>query len=199
MLYVARHGETDWNREKRFQARVDVPLNDTGRGQARALGALFVRRGQRFVLARCSPLSRAVETLRIVLDGQEVPFATEPALLELQLGDYEGRLESDIRAQEGEAFDRWRAAHHAQAAPGGESLAEGIVRVTPLLAGLRDSAIGGDVLIVGHQAINMALKAALTGRDDSAALATFKQANNEVDVCDMACGEVLERLRVDAD
>lgn len=198
MLYVARHGETDWNRQKRFQARTDVPLNDTGREQARALKALFARRGVRFALARCSPLARAAETMRIVLDGEAVPCAPEPALLELSLGGYEGRLESEIRTVEGERFERWRAMHFVQAAPGGESIADGIARVAPLLAELRAAAVAGDVLVVGHQGINMALKAALCGREDNAALAAFKQGNDEVDVCDAQRGDVVERLRVSA-
>ena len=195
MLYVARHGETDWNVEKRFQARVDVPLNENGRRQARALRTLFTRRGVRFVDARCSPLARAVETLHILLEDDPVPHRPEAALLELALGEYEGRLEAEIRAAEGEAFDRWRETGFRQAAPGGESIADGIARVRPLLDELRAVASESDVLLVAHQAINIAIKAALSGRDDDAALAAFKQANDEVDICDPLSGVVVERLR----
>ena len=59
-LFLVRHGETEWNRERRIQGRTDIPLNETGRAQARATGALLARRRWDAVLS--SPLSRARET-----------------------------------------------------------------------------------------------------------------------------------------
>ena len=59
-LVLVRHGETDWNRERRFQGHADTPLNDAGRGQARALAALL--RSERLSAVYTSPLRRAKET-----------------------------------------------------------------------------------------------------------------------------------------
>ncbi|MCA8967067.1 MAG: histidine phosphatase family protein [Planctomycetes bacterium] len=196
MLYIARHGETDWNRQKRFQARVDVPLNDTGRGQAAALRALFRERGVVFSRAWCSPLGRARETLEIVLDGSGVPWQPEPALLELSLGEFEGCLEADLQRDRGAEFDAWRARHFLEAAPGGESIGDGMVRVAGLLAALRAPASAGDVLVVGTQGANMALKAALSGDVTVSSVAGYKQANDEVDVWQADPPAFVERLRV---
>ena len=63
-LYLVRHGETDWNRQRRIQGLTDIPLNETGRRQARDTGMLLRRRRWDGVFS--SPLSRAVETASII-------------------------------------------------------------------------------------------------------------------------------------
>ena len=195
-LYIVRHGETDWNREKRFQSRTDVPLNARGTAQAWAMRDELRGRMVRFASARCSPLSRAVDTARIILNGTDTPLAVEPAFIELSLGEFEGRREEDLRQQLGEAFSAWRAMEYTQAPPGGESILDGAERVRQPLAELRQAARLGNVLIVAHQAVNMAMKVALTGRTDASSAAMFRQNNDEVDVWDMESGERLERLRI---
>ena len=75
-------------------------------------------------------------------------------------------------------------------------MGEAIDRVRPLLAQLHASAEAGEVLLVAHQAVNMALKAALSGRRSIADLETFRQGNDEVDVWDVRRREATERVRV---
>lgn len=67
-IALVRHGETDWNLARRIQGRTDIPLNDTGRAQARATAAALAAAGE-WTGVRCSPLSRAFETARILADG----------------------------------------------------------------------------------------------------------------------------------
>src|ERR1700750_373731 len=93
-IVFIRHGETDWNRELRFQGQRDVPLNDHGRRQAarngHAMAGILASSEWRLF---CSPLERALETMRILLDvvGQsDRPFTTDPALKEVNYGDWEG-------------------------------------------------------------------------------------------------------------
>ena len=74
-LYLVRHGETDWNRQHRIQGLTDIPLNETGRAQARATGRLLSRRSFDGIYA--SPLDRAMETARIIADELGLP-APEP-------------------------------------------------------------------------------------------------------------------------
>ena len=88
MLYIVRHGETDWNRERRVQGHTDIPLNDYGRllaGQT-AEGMKDIR----IDMAYTSPLSRAKETAQIILRGREVPLISEERIKELSFGNYEG-------------------------------------------------------------------------------------------------------------
>lgn len=198
-LYIVRHGETDWNREKRFQSYTDVPLNATGLAQAAAMRDELRRRGVRFATARCSPLTRAVATARIILEGAETPLRIEPTFTELSLGEFEGVLEADLRARLGQEFARWRALEYTLAAPRGESILDGAERVRAALLALRPDAAAGHVLIVAHQGVNMALKVALSGRTDVASAALFRQNNDEVDVWDMQRGARVELFRISVD
>jgi len=196
-LYLVRHGETNWNREKRFQSITDVALNDRGREQAAALRAELQRRKVSFCAARCSPLGRAVETACIILEGSGLEPVIEPRFIEVSLGAFEGRLEADLRLELGEAYDQWRAMQYTLAAPGGESILDAAARVAPALQLLRPLAAGGNVLVVAHQAVNMAMKVALSGRTDRASAAEFRQNNHEVDIWDMAAGRQLERFFIE--
>lgn len=89
LLYLVRHGETEWNRMHRIQGSSDIPLNDTGRGQARATGRLLARRQWDAVYA--SPLSRAFETAQLIAAelGLPEPVADE-GLVERNYGEAEG-------------------------------------------------------------------------------------------------------------
>jgi probable phosphoglycerate mutase len=199
-LYLVRHGETDWNREKRFQSRTDVPLNARGLAQARAIRDELKRRGVEFAAARCSPLGRAEQTAQIILDGSGLECPAEPAFIEVDFGGFEGRLESELRAEYGEKFTQWRASEYIAVGPaGGESIVTAAQRVRAPLLALRPAAAAGQVLIVAHQAINMAMKVALSGLSDVASAAGFRQQNHEVDVWDMERGERLEEFSVGID
>jgi broad specificity phosphatase PhoE len=196
-LYLVRHGETDWNRVKRFQSRTDVPLNATGLAQARAVRAEFDRRGLAFAAARSSPMGRAVATAEILLDGTGLEAVIEPRFIELSMGDFEGELEADLAQRYGAAYDDWRAAQYTVPAPGGgEDIITAAARVRPALVELTALAIAGDVLVVAHQAVNMAMKVALSGRTDIDSAATFRQHNHEVDVWDAERGTRLEVFSV---
>lgn len=201
-LYLVRHGETDWNRAGRLQSTTDVPLNARGRRQAERLRAALAARGVRFAAARTSPLARALETARIVLAGAAVPLAIDPRLVEVALGEFEGEREEDLRARLGAAFDAWRTRLFTEPAPGGEPFASARARAAAVLAELGcptgdvPGDVAGDLLIVGHQGINLALVATLAELDDPAVLAGLRQGNDEVEVWDPAERKRIERFRI---
>lgn len=94
---LVRHGETDWNRERRIQGSTDIPLNDTGREQARTTGVLLASR--RWTALVASPLSRASETARLI--GAEVGLGEpelEPRIAERDYGQAEGLTGPEIDA-----------------------------------------------------------------------------------------------------
>ncbi len=196
-LYFVRHGETDWNREGRFQSRSDVPLNATGLAQAERLRDELARRGVVFAAARCSPLQRARRTADILLADSGLEPVVEPAFIELNLGAFEGRLEAELEAELGAEYRRWRQSHYTVPAPGGgETLAAAAERVRVPLTALRTLAAQADVLIVGHQGVNMAMKAAVSGRGDAASAQSFRQTNDQVDVWDPVSRRRVETFRV---
>jgi len=196
-LYLVRHGETDWNREKRFQSRTNVPMNENGIRQAEAIRDELRKRKVKFTLARCSPMGRAVQTAQIILEGTGIEAVSEPLFIELDFGAFDGRLESELREEYGARFDAWRESQYTQAPPGGgEDIISAAVRVQPALDKLFVPASQGDVLVVAHQAVNMAMKVAISGKQDVKSAATFRQQNYEVDVWDMAAGARVEQFAV---
>jgi broad specificity phosphatase PhoE len=137
-VWLVRHGETEWARLGRHTGRTDIPLTDTGRAQARALGRRLA--GHRFSLVMTSPLSRAAETTAIAGFGDvAIP---DPDLQEWDYGDLEGRLTTDIAAQY-PGWTIWRGPW-----PGGETLVEVGVRADRVLGRL--AGLDGDALIVAH-------------------------------------------------
>ena len=95
-LICVRHGRTAWNARRRFQGQTDVPLDDEGRAQAAALGALLRR--ERIDAAVSSDLVRASETARIVLGPRTVALRLDPDLREMDFGAWEGLTWDEIRA-----------------------------------------------------------------------------------------------------
>ena len=80
MLYIIRHAKTDWNELYRLQGRTDIPLNQTGIQMARDAGAEY--REVHFDVCYCSPLSRAVRTAELLLEGRGVPIIRDERQLE---------------------------------------------------------------------------------------------------------------------
>ena len=88
MLYIMRHGKTEWNELHKLQGRTDIPLNENGRKMAREAGKRY--REIHFDICYCSPLIRAKETAELVLEGRAVPIVTDDRLMEMCFGEYEG-------------------------------------------------------------------------------------------------------------
>jgi len=138
-LYFVRHGETDWNAERRIQGSTDIPLNETGRRQASGTGRLLARRSWDALYA--SPLSRAFETASII--GAEVGLPTPiplPEIVERNYGEAEGLTGSEIDARfPGDS-----------PVPGRETREEVVARVLPALLELAERHSGQNVIVVGH-------------------------------------------------
>ena len=132
MLFLFRHGETDWNREGRLQGHTDTPLNATGLAQAEALAGRL--RPHRLDAVLSSDLSRALTTGRIVAEALGLPLASDPGLRETNVGAAEGLIWADAKARFGaELTERWYSDNDA-AFPGGET---GLATLTRGLAALR--------------------------------------------------------------
>src|SRR5581483_11305534 len=100
-LLLVRHGETDWNAERRWQGHADVPLNARGREQARALAEELA--GESIDAIYSSDLSRAQDTADIVGARLDVPVVVDPDLREIDVGPVEG-----LTAEESAAFEGWQ-------------------------------------------------------------------------------------------
>jgi broad specificity phosphatase PhoE len=142
-LFVLRHGETAWSRERKHTGRSDIPLTEVGREQARLAAAALsaAGAGPTWALALASPLSRAADTARLA----GVTAEPDDRLVEWDYGDYEGITTAEIR-QRRDGWDLWR-----DGCPNGEKLTEVAARVDLLLAErVRPALLAGDVLLVAH-------------------------------------------------
>ncbi len=154
-LVLVRHGQSQWNLENRFTGWIDVPLTEQGRAEARRAGELLKREGVRFSKAYTSALSRAQETLRIILDvlGQsDVPVIADQALNERHYGDLQGLNKAETAERYGaEQVHQWRRSYDV-APPGGESLKDTAARTLPFFNAhiLRDLKNGENVLVSAH-------------------------------------------------
>ena len=88
MLYIMRHGKTDWNRLHKLQGRTDIPLNAEGRLMAEKASKEY--KDLKIDICYCSPLVRAYETAQIVLKDRNIPIITDDRLVEMGFGRYEG-------------------------------------------------------------------------------------------------------------
>jgi broad specificity phosphatase PhoE len=107
-ILFARHGETDWNRERRYQGHADEPLNEVGRAQARQLAAEL--RTATLSAVYSSDLRRASETADIVGEALGLPVTLDMRLREIDVGSWEGVCHADLgdRSWDGETYDAHR-------------------------------------------------------------------------------------------
>jgi probable phosphoglycerate mutase len=156
-VYLARHGQTAYNLEGRFQGQLAVPLDETGRAQAADLAERAAAYG--FAALWCSPLLRARETADVVAGRIGLEPREDARLMETDAGDWTDRSFAEIQAQAPEQFAAFAAGDPAFAFPGGESFAEQEVRVSAALEEIERGEL--PALVVCH---GMVIRAALAGR-----------------------------------
>lgn len=151
-LCIVRHGETDWNAERRLQGQADIGLNATGRAQAQAICAHLRTHlhTQRFAAAYSSDLARAWRTAEIALTGTPLAVSPAPTFRERDYGRYQGLTATDA-ARDHPAM---HAAHQARDIhydyENGESLAAFAARVTAGMQALAEHHVGEQVLVFTH-------------------------------------------------
>lgn len=152
ILALVRHGQSLWNLENRFTGWVDVPLTEKGIEEARAAGERL--RGIRFDIAYTSALTRAQDTLRLLMQtaGFDLPVIRDQALNERHYGDLQGLNKAATAQRYGEEqVHVWRRSY-ATPPPNGESLKDTAARTLPFFerAILGDIAQGKNVLVAAH-------------------------------------------------
>lgn len=148
MIYVARHGETDWNREGRYQGQRESQLTDTGVAQARALARALSQPEMTRVVS--SPLARCVETARPLAEALGLSLDTDRDLIEIAHGTWEGRLRASIEREVPHAMRAWREHPDRVQFEGGESLAQVDARWRAFMQRNRDA---DEIAIVTHDVI----------------------------------------------
>ncbi len=147
-IFLVRHGETDWNVQRRFQGQTDIPLNAMGIAQANAT-AQYLKR-QRFVAAYSSDLQRARFTAETIVAEHPLALAVDERLREIHFGKWEGWTSKEIKEKDPDDYQRWLAdpSFRPEGAETGEQMTS---RVASFVTFLRETHDDDDhVLVVAH-------------------------------------------------
>jgi broad specificity phosphatase PhoE len=194
-ILLARHGETPWNAEGRYQGQEDIALSALGEAQARALGERL--KDMRIDRAVSSPLSRSLRTAQYALGPQrEAMLTTDDGLKEIAHGTWEGLLASEIRQRDPQRLQAWRDTPHEVLMPEGESLQHVFDRAWPALARAAEG-LGDDdtLLVVAHDAVNRVLLCRVLGMP-FARLWSFRQAPTTLNLLEGVDVDHLEVVRL---
>lgn len=147
-LYVIRHGETEWNKEKRSQGRLDSSLTEKGKKDARSLGDRLDN--TEFCQIISSPSGRTLETARLVKGERMIPLTIDERLMEIDLGAWQGKTEEEVKSLYPEEFDAYWNEPERYKGVGGETFLQVQQRVIEFLKDLEETVTKGNILIVTH-------------------------------------------------
>jgi len=153
-LVLLRHGETDWNLERRIQGQLDIALNAEGRRQAHAAARRLAAQPQRYRLASArivsSDLARCRQTAEAIALSTGLPVQTDARLRERHFGRFEGRTQAELRREFPDDYVRWAARDPDHDVAGGESLRHLDARVRAVFAELVRTHAGRTLIVVTH-------------------------------------------------
>lgn len=149
-LYIVRHGETEWNREKRFQGQNDSKLTDIGILQAESLGKYLKGKNINFDRVYASPLERAYKTAGLISDN--MPIIKDERLMEMHFGTWEGKNIEHIKKVDNENFHNFFNAteKYTHKPHAGESFDDLEKRVREFLEDIKREHQNENILVVSH-------------------------------------------------
>ena len=164
MLYIMRHGRTDWNDQYRLQGQTNTDLNAEGIRMAQEAACEY--KDVHFDVCYCSPLKRARQTAEILLEGRDVPIVIDERLKEMAFGIYEG-FANCYSFPDCPMYAFFKHPEAYKAPLGAESMDELFARTGAFLkeVAMPQVEAGKDVLIVGHGAMNSSIVCQVKKRD----------------------------------
>lgn len=175
-FYLVRHGQTEWNAERRMQGQWDSRLSEAGKRHADESGRFLSKRGIDAVYA--SPLGRVQQTAAIIRPHLDIAPALDDRLMEWSSGDWSGQLYADIAATQADAFNAWQGDMLNVRSPNGENFHDLMDRAGAFLADIADTP-ARTIAIVAHGFINRALACRLLDYPPADMLA-IRQGNNVI-------------------
>jgi len=184
-VILVRHGETDWNKQGRFQGQIDIPLNQNGKVQAKAaskfLKDIFIQK------AFSSSLSRPKETAQIILNEHPgIEISLKDNLKEIGHGKWEGKLESEINSDWPDLLKTWQTYPEKVQMPEGENIKEVSTRsIAGWIEICKELKTDETALVVAHDAVNKTILCHLLGLTPSE-IWMIKQGNGGITVIDLS-------------
>lgn len=200
-VYVARHGETEYNRQGRYQGRRDSALSALGRRQAAALAEKLAASAAVRVIS--SPLGRSIETARPIAERLGVTLELDDRLIEIAHGPWEGRLRVELEREDPTRIAMWRSEPQEVQFEGGESVRAVDARWRSFAAACPANL---DAIVVTHDILVRLAILAATNRPfarlwdapaENGAYALFEVENGEWRLLDECCCEHLAGMRAD--
>jgi 2,3-bisphosphoglycerate-dependent phosphoglycerate mutase len=147
-IWLARHGETDWNIASRIQGSLDIPLNNTGLVQAECVARRLAAAPIQAIYS--SPLSRAFQTARPLARQLDLEVISLSGLAERHFGDLQGKTPAEIAQQDAELYARWQSRDPKFLPKGGESLLQFRDRVVSTMDQIIDERLRQNIAIFTH-------------------------------------------------
>ncbi len=184
-IILVRHGETDWNKQGRFQGQIDIPLNQNGKEQAKA--ARNFLKNIPIQKAFSSSLSRPRETAQIILkEHPGIEISLKDKLKEIGHGKWEGKLESEIKSDWPDLLQAWKISPEKVQMPDGENIKEVSARsIKGWIEICNDLKNDETALVVAHDAVNKTILCHLLGLTPSE-IWMIKQGNGGITVVNLA-------------
>jgi probable phosphoglycerate mutase len=150
IIYLARHGETDWNVERRIQGYGSdhIELNSTGIEQAKKLAEHF--KNKKLDVVYSSPAKRAIQTAQIVAKFHRLKVKTDVGLKERKYGQIEGRLWSDVEKKYPHIFEKYKRTRELKGIKGVESIEQARQRFAKTLKNIAQKNSNKKILIISH-------------------------------------------------
>jgi probable phosphoglycerate mutase len=161
-LWLIRHGQTDWNLDKRYQGQTDIPLNETGLAQASELAASL--EGNCFDAIYSSDLGRALRTAEVLSKRLSAHVIADVRLREASFGRWEGEKYFEMRDRFPELWEKRKDDPNSEVAPGGETLPQVAERMEAAVGDMAARHPGGRLLLVSHGLSLSVLICRLTGK-----------------------------------
>ena len=182
-IIIVRHGETDWNKEGRFQGQIDIPLNNNGKLQAKQASEYL--KNIEFSKIYSSSMQRPFETAKIILCETDLKIKKIDNLVEISHGLWEGKLENEIRDKWPKLLDDWHQRPENVTMPEGESIRDVAKRSISAWENICAEQEDDDItLLVAHDAVNKTLICHILGLDCSN-IWMIKQGNGGITVIDI--------------
>lgn len=160
---LVRHGQTEWNKSERFRGQADIPLNDTGKEQARKVAAYLAN--DKIDAVYCSPLSRARHTAEPFAKDHHLEIQLNDGLTDIDVGALEGLTVEEARQAFPDVVTKWQEAPGHVRFPKGDSVKSLQARLNKLLAEIEQRHEGQTIALVSHRVVCHALMCIILGLD----------------------------------
>jgi len=164
-VYLVRHGQTEWNKKLIFRGRIDVPLNEAGHREAKAISDAL--KDTNIGAIYTSPLRRSIETAQPIAKYFHLEIVPVQGLIDINYGDWEGLTCNEVKKRYSDQYDKWEKKPDLIRFPHGETLDEAKERSFRAFKNIVKKNLGKSILIVPHRVINKVLLCALLGFSNS--------------------------------